>query len=598
MGIFCLIYKSIGLIIDMQQIFLWISMFLLNFTNQETGQYVSMNDTPLNAKVNADFCNVPLSDVLQALSQKNHVQLGTYTYVGAQRITIEEKDKPLAVVMDNIANVLSHQVGTKKSCRWEKRIDAKGNPLYFLVPTSQYRQEEQEMLRSATEKSKLLMKEWRDMSRLTDIDRKKKINNLPESIYDKNNAYLSIFTTAISDLSDNKLEILFTLNAVSVNKDVLKIPMDNYNRDVQKNFDQTQESHASLGLPIQNKRPDEVKLSDSIQFNIDKNIARCRPYETRMCLMGFPGTGTILLNPFNPNPWTLSKTIMEEDKNPIIDLDAILEKKGATRSQRESLPFLLKILSEASGCSIYQEQFYKVDMLGGPIMTAGAMPLKGTPTDIINRICKNWEYNAVKKNNTFFLWSKTWAFDKQADISEKNVNPWRKRFLSGKEISSDEIIKMCSEFSYSQIRITLYSILEESLTKKEISKSILPPFLSETQRKEIIANKKVNMYIREPEQELDILPNSYSWYCHQRIIGLIPKNMRQVMLGEFIPFEKMSTDIQKAIFEYIYSKSYGPLGQEAQNMIWQHLAKSNLSLSYDYAYIKPQLTLNIVEKDK
>ena len=127
-------------------------------------------------------------------------------------------------------------------------------------------------------------------------------------------------------------------------------------------------------------------------------------------------------------------------------------------SQRADLAFVLSAFARTTKVNLYQEHFpqYRRARGGGSLPT-----LKGTLPQLINAICLTWGYRVEKMGKDYLFWSRDWAMDRQADISEKNLDRWQRRFPGEAAGGPDALTQAALEFTWPQMKYTLGAAIPE-----------------------------------------------------------------------------------------------------------------------------------------
>lgn len=91
----------------------------------------------------------------------------------------------------------------------------------------------------------------------------------------------------------------------------------------------------------------------------------------------------------------------------------------------------------------------------------GIRNVRGKLSEIVNQICEEWDLEVVRIADTFYFWSRTWAFDRQMDISERRLRSYRNSFRKTGMFSDQENHRIAGEFSYPQVRVTFQAAFPE-----------------------------------------------------------------------------------------------------------------------------------------
>ena len=103
---------------------------------------------------------------------------------------------------------------------------------------------------------------------------------------------------------------------------------------------------------------------------------------------------------------------------------------------------------------MYAEHHYQ------PVPDGGAarkplIPQEGTVAELMEAICRQWNYRMVYRDGVCYLWPYNWAMARHCDIPEHELRNWRER--SGKQgrFSVDDRAQMTREFTLRQLAYTM-----------------------------------------------------------------------------------------------------------------------------------------------
>jgi len=141
---------------------------------------------------------------------------------------------------------------------------------------------------------------------------------------------------------------------------------------------------------------------------------------------------------------------------PVYDLSPLLAEGKATPEERCDLGFVLAALAKTAGARVYQEHFLKYGS------SQYRMPiLRGTVPQLLNAACRTWGYRVEPAGGgSFLLWPRSWAFDRDADIPEHELSPWRRRFQSREAATALDDMDAATAFTLPQLQATLSIAIE------------------------------------------------------------------------------------------------------------------------------------------
>ncbi len=434
------------------------------------------NIDALQIKVTIHSQNEPLEEMLAKLSATVPFEISARRPISDQRVNLHVTDTPLWVVMENLQGLLSHDVPTGSGYYWEAFTpgNSKERARYRLQRTAASENAERAERDAPRLRAIQLLREWRDVLHMSPQELALYKGEIPRSYYARPDAD---YNRAIAVLTDDMIEKLGAGQLVPVNQKEFAAEIESYQRRMRALLEISRQR--SIEANGKDPYPRGITLPNDglgmLRFR-PNDFSGDRPNMAHEYLLNFAGLD---FNPSGPlsEPGMTLDTKRPEFKNPfadtpetkekIYDLAPLLLAKEVTAEQRSDFGFVLTTLSKLTGVNVYQEQFYKLNTFGGPIGAAPTMlrpeNMKGTLPQLLNSLCKVWEYNGKQVGNDYVLWSTTWAQDRAADISERKLKNWRVRSERQKKQFTDaDRMQITAEFTWPQVRITLAQLLPES----------------------------------------------------------------------------------------------------------------------------------------
>lgn len=420
------------------------------------------SETALAVRVSLSAVDVPLTDILQTLTTSSGVALQTPSYVGTQRMTICVKDKPLYEVAGRIVETLSHQVNGDTFYFWEA-ANQDGRKGFILRPTASATREYRSNLLLPRQEAIQILKDYRAIAQLSPNERLGYKSSLSPLFYQ--NVDSNLQAQALKALTDAQFASLLKAGHTSLNADKIKSvlsadyalaqtrPYFNYSYvKVPDGPYQPPVSRIQLRLSSVNEpgvQTDDLLIDDPVLSEI---------YTFQMIGIFQPSYSSYL-NGYRQEQrksGLLPDTGVEQT---IYDLTRPMNK--ANLQQSNDLGYVLNALSQVTGASVYEEHFLRTAYFGFGQMGANAptitpLLLKGTLPQIVNSICRRWQFQVSQTaTGDIVFWSRRWSRDKQADINEKTLEPWRRKLEEKGHFTENDYMDMVQKLSYAQIRITL-----------------------------------------------------------------------------------------------------------------------------------------------
>jgi len=454
-------------------------VFIASATAAQNGSSLLLKDDPsLKESVNVEVTNMPVGDMLIGLSQKSKVDFSADSPIRNQRVTLHLDKQPLHHIMGRLAGLLCHSPLSPRGYHWEKlkRGDA-ARPGYRLWRDSKSLREEQDALDYPRRKAAQLLRDFRNLSRMSAEQRKAYRGDLhPDYLTQED---LQPFRDALSGLSDTDVETLIAEGSVPLDTVRFADRIAAYNQTWHDQELLHRERAISSGAqdPYPNGVPDRPPTPPAMTYHVDDNDGQ-RPERSTLYGLFLEGAKVLDLPPGQSgsmhsgfNPYQFAGTPLAESKEqtgPILDLTPLLTGVEVTPEQRGDIGFTLQALAKAAKINVYEEAFYMTVQNGA--RSKGLQRLKGTLPQLLNVICKEWGYQVKKAGDDYVMWSNTWAQDRTRDIPEPLLAKWRTRGEKQAGYTLDDRIEMASLLNWPQICLTLRMAIEKTgpwYTKRE-----------------------------------------------------------------------------------------------------------------------------------
>lgn len=381
-----------------------------------------------------------------------------------QRFTIATQDLPLHVLMREIVKTLSHSPASAKEStyeyEWRKTQD---KDQYILVGLVSPSLQQRRALALEKERIKTLLGELRDLLSQSPQDAAKSetATHFIPQLLDRSDPAFAIYHQALCRLSDRDIDVLVRGGDVPVSAALLTEAVQTFNQEMQKAYEKmppTLIGQITVKPPV----PLEVAASPRLRLrpNNFNGVDPGRWYEYTLLFDDVFRDQWMTIDPnYSSKPPLTAPDINE----PLLDLTPASlpqeERPKESGLHERDLSATLIAIAHAAKINVVQEHYYKVDQLSGPIRGLPANQQKGKLTTLLNNVCRTWNYTAVKEGNVYRLWSPTWLVDKDCNITERKLKPWRALLARQGKFTIDDQIRMATEFTWGQIVVTLKQAL-------------------------------------------------------------------------------------------------------------------------------------------
>ena len=383
---------------------------------------------PAHAKivVTADAVSLPLADALRQISSGLPIELSASRDIADQRVTLCAKEQALEPFMAGVAETLSHTSKNATGYIWEAGPSAAGKSSYRLKRTSAGRIAERQGLEKPRQEALQGLYDLRNAAHRAEVAAQKTNPTEHEKLvieYGKDR-----YVQAFKALNDSQIKRL-------LNGEVLSVPTTPF---------QDANLPSPIVIRVFNAAEKEHDPTKSDWFGV--------------CLANFTPTAWRGLNSARGREKTgyLPETPdADKETAPVYDLNPLLSAPGVTDEQRTDLGFVVHTLSQVTGIPVYEEHFIRQVGLFYPDVK-GLTLRKGTMPQLVNAICKHWEYQVEQApSGDLLFWSRHWAQDKQSDISERTLAPWRSVLQKQGRFTETDYTDMAQKLSFAQVRVTL-----------------------------------------------------------------------------------------------------------------------------------------------
>lgn len=426
-------------------------------------------ENALQKPLSVEATDLPLEVVLRDLSLQADLSLTTTQKIGDQRVTLQIHDQPLSHIMLRLTGLLSHTPNAPRGYFWERMSKADDvHPRYRLDRDLRSIQEEVEALDMPRRKASRMLRDMRDLSRMSPEQRKLYKGELAASYIEEPDLHL--FREALTSASDTQIDTLVQTGSMPLNPTQFADRIARYNRLWHDRELQRRQRQVAAGGrdPYPAGVPDAPPDSPTVLFqqNDENGDQPDRSAMFGLELHGIqtvdrPDLSTTLHIVFSPQQKTHPPfSDVAQPGEAVIDLTPALTAPEVTLEQRGDVGFTLQVLAKAAGISLYQEEFYKTVYRGG--RSQGVRRMKGTVPQLLNAICAEWDYDALKVGDDYALWSNSWAQDRQRDIPERQIAVWRRRMVKQGGFTFNDRVEMAGQLTWPQLRLTLEMLLPES----------------------------------------------------------------------------------------------------------------------------------------
>ena len=273
------------------------------------------------------------------------------------------------------------------------------------------------------------------------------------------------YREAVKNLSDTQIDALINGESVPLAETQFAAGITRFNTRWKNNLI-AQRNHALANGeadPFPNGIPDRPSTTPSIRISANDHEGQWMSQSSWYGIhldgisLSDGGDSYLYVDPMDNGRPPLPITNQD---GPLVDLSPLLKGPTVTDTQRGDVGFTLAALAKTAHITLYQEHFFKTTIYD--TRSRGLSLLKGTLPQLVNAICAEWRYQAVKVGSDYFFWSRTGAQDREWDISEPKLERWRQRIARQGKVTLTDRMEMASALSWPQVRLTLSMALPEA----------------------------------------------------------------------------------------------------------------------------------------
>jgi len=436
------------------------------------------DDPLLKQKVTLEATDRPLGNVLKELSTRLKVDLTASSQIADQRVTLHLTAQPLYLLMNRLPQLLSHDPGHPRGYYWE-RLDrpAKARPAFNLWRDLRSVLDEEYDRDYPRREAAVMLRDLRDLCRMTPEERKNYHGDypyvpLPAEIKEQPFGRHSMpLVKALKPLTDEQLDALMGGEKIALDPSLFteEVAAAKQQQRDQMKHQQEIAKLTNTPDPYPNGIPEPPSIAPVIWVSPDDENGRVlsRSFQYAVHIDGVSG-GTVI-DPYdtskNPDPNRVARSMFAPRPaaaapSPVVDLTPLLKDKSVTPEQRGSVGFTLQALAKAAHLSLYQEAFLKPNPTFG-FRSNGIATLKAPLSDLILEICDEWNYQAQKVGDDYCFWSRTWALDRAADIPDRLISKWQKRYQKQGMVTIEDHTEITNAITWPQMALTLSMVMSK-----------------------------------------------------------------------------------------------------------------------------------------
>lgn len=406
-------------------------------------------DKNLTTLINLDANFQPLENIVHSLSKQTKLKIEVDKSLQDYRLSIYAKNQPLHIVLWRIAQLFGHGSYPYYGCYWRVLDEVKpSSVIYFLSRITRSFQEEAEQLDIPKQTILRWLKDLRDFALLPEEKKKTFQTDCPclktyvkhaqEGKSNEDLPYLELFRT----FSDEDIQTLAnTRRLVKENF--------SFSKEAAQLFVDTSAGNQSASVPSTNQITNSSSASLYIQGGMlpvgrgvfDMVVSKGNAYNPS----GFVFDTLKQM----PTIWTEqeSLSISNQDSYSKINLKKVLQGK-VTKQNTVSFEEVISAIGQLSGIELYAEIFIKHRIR--------LDEMQGTPEQLLSVSCFKAGYHWRKVGDAYFVYSKTWAFDRRDNIPQKKIDEWDMEAQKSSEYTLNILIDMArmSDYQLDSLYIT------------------------------------------------------------------------------------------------------------------------------------------------
>jgi hypothetical protein len=383
-------------------------------------------DAALQDPVTLEARGRPLRVVLASLSRQTGAHLSAARDLSEQRVSINVRRQPLARVMGRLQDLFGHGSLPSRSVYWDRAVGENRSVRYILRRTMHGRREEQAMLDAPVRITAKWLREMRDYGRLSPEMRSRyKCGwSLLRNEFVKDGRSLSEGNTgplgeAVASLSDTQIDTLAQSGRVSLTQFT---PSETARKSLASLLAESAgNSNASLQATLR-----LVSEGEDGGFDLLLEVDKKGLYSSGWHVDPF---GTSMTD------WDMEAIEAAQKKENGEEID-LLARLNAPPGKRPNLSMAaaLELLSREAGIPLYAEVFLK------PRRTLQVT--RGKPEYLLSRICVEFGCDWRKIGGDYYVWSRSWAFDRAGDIAEPLMMRWEEALKQKGRFEFSDLLEM------------------------------------------------------------------------------------------------------------------------------------------------------------
>jgi hypothetical protein len=346
--------------------------------------------------------------------------------------------KELRLVISNLLNRLD----STDSYYWVEKEYSQNSKIFQLIKSDKAIKSENTELSSPEKIGIQMLKDWLRLLHSSEKEKKEYKGYLSPGYYNLDNR----FSRILEKLDTSESYNLVFNGYVKISSGLLTQNISSY-----KNKSGKSETNPSIQFGLNDQNGDRPWTSH--QFTLFFSEIDIAP-ESPSLMTSRPVLDTMVR--YDQVPFKIpSKFEGLYQKEDIYDLSTHINNKNLSVQQKNSIGYIIGVLSELSGIKFISEIYYKYDQLGNPINLSTLKTLKGTLKEILNTICQLWEYNCILHDKVYYFWPKTWAQDRSFDVSDEIIESWKNKIIRNRGISNDIHLEMAKNLTWPQYRVPI-----------------------------------------------------------------------------------------------------------------------------------------------
>jgi hypothetical protein len=384
----------------------------------------------LQARVSLAENSIPLNELATRLSLPNVREIRIAPELAHQRVFVHLRERTIADVMGRLLDALAHGRFPGGFASWERKSQNGSLAIYTLRRSLRGKANEEALLNEPRLRYEQFIREIRNYGRLSDRGRARSkpqhgfLRHLAQSGGTLQSSEVGPLGNAVASLSDTSITQLVTTGKLAISRSALTDGDIGQVESVMKEFYPDRPArdykNSKFSLVLD---PHDVNGVSGLQLVMGDPPGETFPYGITLDTVGILPDGL---------------TDEEQEKHRDRDGDVIdLVKEDPEASLiagRASLHETLALFARKSNLSVCAEVFHgsrkRLELT------------RGTPQQILTRICRTFACDWRKVGDTYVVWRKTWAFDRRADVPQPVLDRWRAQIKSAQSLPWDTLLEM------------------------------------------------------------------------------------------------------------------------------------------------------------